>query len=112
MLTILAEVPRNQDDWDRFAFHNRVSHAMINDAMRAQGLGDLPESVLYPIDAADWGGWLQRHAFLHQDMDRFIGGQSADLSILNDKDEQDVADWINTHWLEHQTAESALGISS
>jgi hypothetical protein len=111
MLAVLTEAPTNVEGWDRFAFHNRTSHQAINTALSAQGLA-LVDPVLFPIDEGDWRGWLLRHALLHQQMDEAVGQQSADLSILDPNNPNEVSLWISTHWLEHTTAETILGVSS
>ena len=112
MLPVLSETPKDQEGWDRFAFHNRVSHDAINTALQRIVGGHIEDPITFPVDAADWGGWLQRHSLLHQQMSAALGAKSSDLSMLDSKDPDQVAQWVQTHWLEHQTAESALGISS
>ena len=111
MLAVLTEAPHDTQGWDRFAFHNRTSHQAINTALSARGSA-LTDPVLFPIDEGDWRGWLQRHSLLHQQMDQAVGQQSADLSLLDPNNPNEVALWVEQHWLEHTTLETALGISS
>lgn len=111
VLPTLHEQPTDQASWDRFAFANRASHNAINVAILAKGGPDLRDPVIYPLDPSDLGGWLERHALLHAQMDSAIGQQSADLSLLDPNDPSSVAEWTNLHEQEHYTAEALLGVT-
>jgi hypothetical protein len=112
VLAALLEIPQGQEGWDRFGFHNRVSHDKISVALKAANGSLILDPVTYPIDPTDWAAWLQRHALQHQRMDAAVGLVSSDFSLLNRDDPAAVARWIATHQLEHLAVEAKLGVSS
>jgi hypothetical protein len=114
MLVALQDAPADQSGWEAFAFNNRASHDAISRALasRQSNPVTVPDLVLFPIEQTDFKGWLQRHALTHQQMDAALGSLSSDFSVLDVNDPAAVKRWIASHYLEHYTAETILGVAS
>jgi hypothetical protein len=108
---ILFEVPRNPDAWQRFSWSHRQSHALIRAAIQARGGPNLPDYVL-DVSEEDFGGFLERNALSHLDMNAAIGAQGSDLEELDPTDDHQLTSWTYLHAQEHRTAEDVLGITS
>ena len=112
MQAALIEVPADAAAWERFSWSNRSSHDLIRQTIRSKVGPSLPDLVLEPILENDWQAWLLRHALTHEQMTGVLGSLSTDLSVLDPRDPEALAQWIDQHYLEHYAVESALGISS
>lgn len=110
MLVALIEIPRTREQWDRFSWHHRSSHQAIRQAILAKGGPNLPDYVLDPINPNRFVDFLQSNAQTHIEMNGALGVQGVDLQDLDPRDENKLIAWINLHYLEHQTAETKLGI--
>lgn len=111
MLVALLNVPRSPADWAQWSFAHKQSHLAIASAIAARNSTQPPaEYQLDPIPENDVPGWLTRNQQAHNDMNGAIGAQSSDLQDIDLKDEKQRASWIYSHFLEHQTAEQALGV--
>jgi len=108
----LIEVPTDAAGWERLSWSNRSSHNLIRQAILAKGGPSLPDLVLEPLLENDWQAWLLRHALTHEQMTSAVGSLSTDLSVLDPRDPQALADWTAAHYLEHYAVETALGIAS
>ena len=109
MQSKLLNIPASSNDWSEFSYHNRTSHAAIRSALAARGAA-MVDYQLDPISPSDVGGWLERHAQTHIEMNGALGVQSDNLQDVDLKDKSQLASWINLHWQEHVTAESRLGV--
>lgn len=112
MLVVLLNMPRNVDDWNRWALHHRTSHDAIRFAVAQQKQINLPEYLLEPIALNEPKIFLQRNASAHSDMNGALGNQGSDLLDVDVTQERELQAWIYLHYLEHQTAEQRLGITS
>ena len=112
MQAALIEVPTDAAGWERLSWSNRSSHNLIRQAILAKGGPSLPDLVLEPLLENDWQAWLLRHALTHEQMTSAVGSLSTDLSMLDPRDPQALADWTAAHYLEHYAVETALGIAS
>lgn len=110
MLALLLESPRTPQDWVRWSFHHRDSHARIRQAIQKQkGIG-LPDYQIDPITEEDLKGWLQHNSQLHGDMLGALGIQSEDLLDVDFRDPKQAQAWVFLHYQDHFNAETALGI--
>jgi hypothetical protein len=110
MLVALLNVPRSDDDWNRWAFAHKESHLAISQAILSAGGKVSAEYQLDPIPPNDLQGWLTRNQQAHNDMNQTLGLQSADIETTDLTDRRQLEAWIYLHFLEHQTAEQALKI--
>ncbi len=111
MLVAITNIPETQQEWDTWSFHHRISHAAIREALQAKGKVT-NDYVLDPIYQFDIQGFLQRNQLAHQEMTAAIGAQGSDLQDVDLSNEAQKVAWVYSHWLEHQTEEQVLGISS
>lgn len=70
----------------------------------------LTEYQLDPINFNDFTTWLENNEQSHDDFNAFLKLQSSDLEEVDPKNESQMQAWINLHFREHQSAESALNI--
>lgn len=110
MLALLLESPRTPEEWIRWSFHHRQSHAAIRDAIQKQKGISLIDYQLDPITQEDLQNWLQRNSQSHGDMLGALGIQSEDLLDVDFKDPEQARAWIYLHYFDHYSAEHALGI--
>lgn len=112
MLPVLLNLPKADQDWSVFSFHHRSSHDLIRQAIQAQRGVSLASYSLDPIPNAAFQQWLEWNQQSHIEMNNVLKAQSADLETLDPRDEHQLRAWVYLHYLEHQTAERILGISS
>lgn len=111
MLVELITIPRSAEEWERWSWAHRSSHTAIRQKIAANGGPNLTEyAALYPISHDRFGDFLTANSQTHIEMDAVIGAQNVDLQDVDPKDENQLIAWIQLHYLEHQTAELALGI--
>lgn len=110
MLAALENIPHTPQDWLFFAWNHRDSHDRIRAAIRQQKQINLTDYQVEPISPSDFNQFLQNNQQLHADMNGVLKLQSADLQDVNLKDDNQLVSWIRLHWLEHSSAEQALGI--
>jgi hypothetical protein len=106
----LMNIPRTEEDWNRWAFDNRDSHDRIRAAIALAGGPLLADYQLDPFPQDDVPGWLQRHQQTHIEMTGVLHIQSNDLQDVDLTDENQRAAWIQIHLLEHMAVEDALKI--
>lgn len=109
-LVDLINVPKNQTDWELFAFANRDQIFAIRQAILARNGINLTEYELYPIDFNNFEAWLQRNQQSHEDFNSVLGLQSSDIESVDPKDEKQLAAWIYLQYQELFSASSVLGI--
>lgn len=112
MLAALLNIPHDQNTWNIWSLHHRLSHTAIRQKIAANGGPQLTDYQLDPIFDQDIQGFLQRNSQTHIEMDAALGAQSTDLQDVDFKDERQRIAWISEHYLEHYNAENALGIGS
>lgn len=110
MLALLLEAPKTPEEWIRWSFHHRDSHARIRDAIQKQKGIELIDYQLDPISQEDIQGWLQRNSQSHGDMLGALGLQSEDILDVDFKDSKQAEAWAYLHYFDHYNAENALRI--
>jgi hypothetical protein len=110
MRAVLLEIPKTDEDWDRWSFHHRQDHDVIWQAIRDQNKLNLPEYDLDPIAFDAWDQWLTRNEQAHEDVNGVLGTQGVDLEQLDPKDQDQLEAWVWLHYLEHQTWGTKLGV--
>lgn len=112
LLPVLLNVPRTPEQWAIFTLHHRTSHDLIRQTIRAKSGTDLSDFIIDPIPFNAVKQWLEANQQLHTDMNTALGTQGSDLEEVDITKERELQVWIYQHYLEHQTAEQTLGISS
>jgi hypothetical protein len=112
VLAALLNTPKTDEDWARFSFHHRSSHEAIRVAIAANRGVSLPSYSLDPIPFNAFQQWLEWNQQAHTDMNNVLQRQGTDLEDVNAQDERQWRAWVYLHFLEHQTAETTLGIAS
>lgn len=71
---------------------------------------NLPDYVIDPIPHDNVKGWIENNQNLHNDMNGQLGLQGSDLQDVDFNDQKQLQSWFYLHFIEHQSAEQALGI--
>lgn len=106
----LLNVPKTAEDWASWALNHRIQHDAILSAVSSQKSVKLTSYLLDPINFNYPDLFLQNNSQAHTDMNNTMKTQSTDLLEVNLSDEKQLASWIYSHWLEHNTINQALGI--
>lgn len=109
-LVDIINVPKNDQEWEIWTFAHKDSHDKIRKAIQTKTGINLSNFIIYPIDKNHIQDFLQNNQSLHVDMDGILGIQSSDLQDVDFKKENEKIAWFYSHYLEHQSAELALGI--
>ncbi len=109
MLASLINVPKSKIDWDRWSLSHRTSHDKIRQAIQARGV-QLQDYQLDPINFQYPEVFLNNNQQTHNEMNAALGSQASDLLEVDLKDDKQLQAWVYLHYLEHQSAELALGI--
>lgn len=112
MLPAILNVPQSPADWDKWAYHHRLSHDAIRLAIRQKFNIDVVDQQIDPIFQSDLVGWLQRNSQLHGDMTSICKIQGVDLQDADFKQPNQLRSWINLHYEEHYMVETFLGVGS
>lgn len=110
MLAILQNVPKNDFDWEIWAFNNREHISEITQAIKAQHNVNLPEYQLYPINFNRFSEWLERKSQAHTDFNGVLGLQSSDLKEMDPKNEKQLSSWVYLQYQELFNASAELKI--
>lgn len=110
MIPNLLNIPKNDREWDIWAFNHRDHHRLIRDAIQKQYNRNLIEYQLDPINFNEPESWLERNQQSHNDMNGVLNLQSSDLEGVDFENKSQKAAWIYLHWFEHQSAAIKLGI--
>jgi hypothetical protein len=110
MLPLLENLPRTQDDWNRWSWSHRDSHDRIRAAIKSKHGVDLSDYQTDPIDSGAIDDFLQNNSQLHGDMNGVLGLQSADLQDVDISDDRQFEAWVRLHYQEHLYAELKLEI--
>ena len=100
-LATLYNVPTDLNSMNIFSFSNMDEHNKIAAAILLKYNIPVPSFVLDPIPLYDMGVWLQQHQVLHNIMNSVAGSNSNDLTDVNFKDKNQLAEWIWLHAQEH-----------
>lgn len=112
MLAAILNMPKTQEDWNRWSFDHRVSHDAIRAGITAQFNIDLTDYQLDPIAPNDVVGFLERNSQMHIDMNTVLNLITTDLEDANFNDKNQLQAWLWLHYQEHFNAENKLGIAS
>jgi hypothetical protein len=110
LLPALENIPKTQDQWNRWSFDHRDSHNRIRAAILKQNGINLTDYQIDPIDPNNTTQFLQNNASLHGDMNSVLKLQSSDLEDVNFGSEPELEAWIRIHYQEHQYAELKLQV--
>lgn len=111
MLPVLLEVPRNADDWTRWAFHNQEQINLLMDAIREQYGVNLTGYILFPINTDSPDQWLFNNQAAHNDINGVLGLQGHNVQDLDFSDPAATTAWINLNYQEIYDASIFLGVS-
>jgi len=106
----LLNVPKNQDDLNRWSFNHAQDHLEIIQAIQKAGKGSLIQYQIDPIAYNNPSEFLRRHAQTHTDMNAALGLQSIDLSETDFSDPNVFSAWVYSNYQEHNNVHLALGI--
>lgn len=112
MLPVLLNVPASKEDWDRWSFHHRTSHDLINKAIFSDQAVLLPDFILDPIDLEEPKLFIEANQLAHSSMNNALLLPGSDLEQVDLDDQRQLQAWIFLHYQEHRTAERRLGIAS
>lgn len=110
MLASLLNVPKSQEDWDRWSWAHKTSHERIRQAIQQQKGNNLTEYQLDPINFNAVRDFLIHNQQTHNEMNGVLGLQGSDLEGVKIEDPNQLRAWVWNHYLEHQSAELALGV--
>ena len=110
MLPALENLPKIQDDWNRWGWDHRDSHDRIRAAIKSKFGVNLSDYQIDPVNPASIADFLQSNSQLHGDMNGVLGLQSADLQDVDIGDDRQFEAWVRLHYLEHFYAETKLEI--
>ena len=112
MLAGLLNIPHSADDWAKWSWNHRLSHDKIRAGIKAARGYDMTDHIVDPISPVDLRGFLENNSQLHSDMNSVLALQGTNLEDADLTKQNELASWINLHYLEHQYAELKLGIGS
>ena len=106
----LLNVPKTAEDWAKWSLNHKIQHDNIISAIATQKTVKLQPYLLDPINFSYPDLFLQNNSQAHTDMNSTMKTQGTDLLEVNLSEERQLASWIYSHWLEHNTINQALGI--
>lgn len=113
-LATLLNIPNTLELIAQFASANQDSHVKITAAIRANSkFGQtIPVYPLDPIPPTENGlmVWGLNHQNWHNNQNLILGVQGQDISLFPRTDEE-MAAWIQDHFIEHYLAETMLGVT-
>lgn len=107
----LYHVPKDPGDWGPWGFANMAHHRDIIRTVKTRYGTELREYAAGVFNPKNLQPWLEQHYNMHQEMDDVLGIAGFDLTELDLKDPDKVADWVNKHASEHYQAATILGVS-
>ena len=110
-LATLYNIPQNDEQFNVFSFSNQDEHNKIAMAIATRYSTTVQSYVLDPMPMNDLGTWLEQHQVLHNLMNSVDGGTSNDLTSVDFRDKNQLAEWIWMHAQEHFTAADFLGLT-
>lgn len=109
MLPAIRNVPRNEDEWNLWAWDHKASHDRIRQKIQQQLGPNLPDYQIEPISQQGMDVFLDNNAALHSEMNSALGLVSEDLTDVDIGDKNQLEAWVGIHYLEHFNAESKVG---
>lgn len=108
-LATFAVIPREDIDWERWAFAHMADHFDIARIVFQVSGRRLDLFPLNPISFDD-ATWIYNHAAMHQQMDAVLGIAGYDLTGVAWNNEQSLRDFVLYNYVEHQRAAQILGL--
>lgn len=91
-------------------YAHQQEHKKILSALRARGITQTSEFVLYPFPEKDQLRWMLGNQQMHNEFNAALNLNGTDMQSVDLKDDNDFKVWLNDHWREHYAANQALGI--
>lgn len=110
MIAALFNIPTDEITMSRFSFHNRDAHELATDAIFRNTGVTLPLYPIDPIPPDDFPGWLYTHQSMHNSINAALGLTGNDLTDMDPRQLDQLANWIQLHAAEHVTWGNMLGI--
>lgn len=108
MLPVCLEVPSNDLDWERWAWHSKGQIDSINEAIQQKYGIVMTSYVLIPFTKTQL--WLQNNASAHSAFCAVLGIDGHNIDDLNWEDADEVAVWVDLAYRELADASFSLGI--
>jgi len=108
----LLNISHDDHQWQWWSWQHKLSHDAIRAAISTKYNEMLTDYEVDPISALNMPLFLQNNQSLHDDFNGVLKLQGVDLLDVDMSDDRQRDSWIWYHFLEHQTAEQELGISS
>jgi hypothetical protein len=111
MRAVLLEVPKTQEEWDRWTQADKLDHDLIRQAILKNGGPNLGQ---YPLDPLPWNAVQQYLAWVqqtHNEMNSAIGAQGSDLQDTDLTDARQLEAWVWLHYQEQNTAGNILKVA-
>ncbi len=105
----LYNVPEAETAFATFSFENARHHEVIASWIVAQGGQGSPGYVLDPLPNFALNEWLIRHQAVHNVMNAALGLLGNDLTVVDFKNKEQLASWIELHAGEHRSAAQVSG---
>jgi len=91
-------------------YAHQQEHKRILTALRAKGVTQTSEFVLYPFPDRDQLRWMLGNQQMHNEFNAALNLNGADMESVDLKDDTDFKVWLWDHYAEHRAANIALGI--
>lgn len=113
-LANLLNIPNSPELIAQFGFANQDSHFKIATAIRANAKfgQNIPVYPLDPIPPTENGLmiWGLNHQNWHNNQNQILSISGQDISQFP-RNEEEMAAWIQDHFIEHYLAETMLGVT-
>jgi hypothetical protein len=112
-LANLLNLPVTPELINAFSFANQDSHQKIAAAILKKFDKTVPLYPLDPIPPTQEGllDWGLNHQAAHSAQNDILNIQGQDISEVNFENEEQLASWIQEHFVEHYLAETQLGVT-
>lgn len=112
-LATLLNLPTTPELITQFSFANADSHQKIAAALQAKMTIIIPVYPLDPIPPTQEGllDWGLNHQNAHNAQNEPLGIQGDDITAIDFKNEEQLAAWVQQHFIEHYLAETKLGVT-
>ena len=114
-LANLLNLPTSLELIAQFSFSNQNSHVKIAEAIRANRKygQEVPIYPLDPIPPFENGRlvWGLNHQNAHNIQNQILHIQGQDITSVDFQNDEQLAAWIQQHFIEHYLAEIMLGVT-
>ena len=114
-LATLLNLPTSPELVAQFSFANQDSHVKIAAAIR-ENQKYRQNIPIYPLDpippfAAGRLVWGLNHQNAHNTQNQILRIQGQDITSVDFQNDEQLAAWIQQHFIEHYLAETMLGVT-